>query len=77
MREAAEHTDMVSAALLKDFRIKRGQLESQWFPVWDISSFTGNAVYMSSGLARVGCFVRIHEKYNAALVNFHQGGVET
>lgn len=30
MREAAEHSDSVSDALLKDFRIKRGQLDGMW-----------------------------------------------
>lgn len=30
MREAAEHSDIVSDALLKDFRIKRGQLDGMW-----------------------------------------------
>jgi len=30
MREAAEHSDIVNDALLKDFRIKRGQLDGMW-----------------------------------------------
>jgi transposase-like protein len=30
MREAAKHTEMVNEALLKDFRIKRGQLDGMW-----------------------------------------------
>jgi transposase-like protein len=30
MREAAEHTEMVNNALLKDFRIERGQLDGLW-----------------------------------------------
>jgi transposase-like protein len=30
MREAAEHTERVSEALLKDFRIQRGQLDGLW-----------------------------------------------
>lgn len=30
MREAAKHTDLVNDALLKDFRIKRGQLDGLW-----------------------------------------------
>ena len=30
MREAAQHTEMVNEALLKDFRIGRGQLDGLW-----------------------------------------------
>ena len=30
MREAAEHSDLVSDALLKDFHIERGQLDGLW-----------------------------------------------
>jgi len=30
MRETAKHADMVNEALLKDFRIKRGQLDGMW-----------------------------------------------
>ena len=30
MREAAEHSDIVNDALLKDFRVKRGQLDGMW-----------------------------------------------
>lgn len=30
LREAADHTDTVNDALLKDFRIKRGQLDGMW-----------------------------------------------
>jgi transposase-like protein len=30
MRDAAQHTEMVNEALLKDFRIKRGQLDGLW-----------------------------------------------
>ncbi len=30
MRAAAEHSDTVNDALLKDFRIKRGQLDGMW-----------------------------------------------
>ena len=30
LREAAEHSDVVNDALLKDFRIKRGQLDGMW-----------------------------------------------
>jgi hypothetical protein len=30
LREAADHTDMVNDALLKDFRVKRGQLDGMW-----------------------------------------------
>jgi transposase-like protein len=30
LREAAEHSDIVNDALLKDFRIKRGQLDGLW-----------------------------------------------
>ena len=30
MREAAKHTELVNEVLLKDFRIKRGQLDGMW-----------------------------------------------
>jgi len=30
MREAAQHTEMVNEALLKDFRIEHGQLDGLW-----------------------------------------------
>lgn len=30
LREAAEHSDVVNDALMKDFRIKRGQLDGMW-----------------------------------------------
>ena len=30
MREAAEHADRVSDALLKDFQVQRGQLDGMW-----------------------------------------------
>jgi len=30
MRDAAQHTEMVNEALLKDFRIQRGQLDGLW-----------------------------------------------
>ena len=30
MREAAQHSEIVKDALLKDFRVRRGQLDGMW-----------------------------------------------
>lgn len=30
LREAAQHTDTINAVLLKDFKVKRGQLDGLW-----------------------------------------------